>query len=497
MNFKTILSLSAGVSLIFFMAVMNCTPAFATNDSELTEAKVLEEATPVQSDCLDCHRAPNLQTNEGVIASQNFCYECHDKADTKKQIGDSDISLQIMAETFNKNQAGHQFVACISCHTDVARSPHKTEIGGTCLECHDSHSEGPANAPHLRVSCQACHFASKFVRLDLEDHRIKLSHNNYDGVPISLADHSLANSADKRNCEKCHFKNNHVGAPAGVLPSKSTICIVCHTSPLAMGHPIFGIAGLIFMGGMFVMISFWFNGSIKGEENSLNKKLALSAGSIRDTLFSKQIFSMLKIFILDIVFQRRILKENVSRWSMHSLIFSALLLKFGLSLFTSIGYYLNPQGTIMTALIDKNQWFVAFTNDFLGLLILFGIVWAVIKRFIIKPAHVVSEFQDMLPLVIIGSLVSFGFILEGARILVTGIPSDVAVYSFIGYGISHVLSIFSVDWSSIYPLMWYVHGIAAAIFIAYLPFGKMRHIFSTPLTYLIEEVDGVKNEKRV
>ena len=120
-----------------------------------------------------------------------------------------------------------------------------------------------------------------------------------------------------------------------------------------------------------------------------------------------------------------------------------------------------------------------------------------VKRFIIKPEHVVSEFQDTFPLVIIGSLVSLGFILEGARILVTGIPSDVAVYSFIGYGISHVLSIFSFDWSSIYSLLWYAHAIVAAIFIAYLPFGKMRHIFNTPLTYFIEEVDGVKNEKRV
>ena len=88
---------------------------------------------------------------------------------------------------------------------------------------------------------------------------------------------------------------------------------------------------------------------------------------------------------------------------MHSLIFSSLLLRFGLSLFTSIGFYFHPQGSFMTALIDKNNWFVAFTNDLLGFFILIGIIWAVIKRFIIKPDHVVSEFQDTFPLVIIGS----------------------------------------------------------------------------------------------
>lgn len=497
MNFKTILSLSAGAGLMFFIAALNYSPAFATNDPELIAAKVLEEDTPSPLVCLDCHREPDLQTNEGIIASQSFCYECHDKADTKKQIGNSHISLQFTAATFKKNQAKHEQIACISCHTDVARSPHKTATGATCLECHAPHSEGTANEPHIRVSCQACHFASKFVRLDPQNHQVKLSHSNYDAVPISLSDHTFADTADKKSCEKCHYKNNQVGAPAAVLPAKSTICIICHTSPLAVGNPIFGIAGLIFMAGIFIMISFWFKGSVQGEEKSLQKKIALSADSIKNTLFSKQFFSLFRIFIVDIVLERRILKESVSRWTMHSLIFSALLLKFGLSLFTGIGYYLNPHGNIMAALIDKNNGFVAVSNDLLGVLILFGIVWAFIKRFIIKPDHVVSEFQDMLPLVIIGTVVSLGFFLEGARILVTGIPSDLAVYSFIGYGISHVLSIFSFDWSSIYSFIWYAHGIAAALFVAYLPFGKMKHIFTTPLTYFIEEVDGVKNEKRV
>jgi nitrate reductase gamma subunit len=36
-----------------------------------------------------------------------------------------------------------------------------------------------------------------------------------------------------------------------------------------------------------------------------------------------------------------------------------------------------------------------------------------------------------------------------------------------------------------------------AVFIAYLPFGKLKHIFNVPLTYWIEELTGVKKEKRV
>ncbi|NOX33015.1 MAG: hypothetical protein GXP56_04665 [Deltaproteobacteria bacterium] len=497
MNSKRILSILAGAALLIFMAALNNTPAVAANHPGLKAATLVAEPAPEPLVCINCHRAPNINTNEGVIASRAFCYDCHRKPETKKRVGTNDISLQVTPAMFDKNQPRHRFIACINCHTDVARSPHKTKTGATCLECHNRHSEGTAHAPHLRVSCQACHFKSEFVRLDPKDHRVKLSHTNYDSVPISLSDHSPSDAADENTCKKCHFKKNPVGAPAAVLPSKSALCILCHNSPLAMGAPVFGLAGLIFLAGIFIMLSFWFKGSVKGEETSLHRKISLSSESIWNTVFSKQFFTLIKIFILDIVFQRRILKESVSRWSMHSLIFTAIMLRMGLALFTAIGFYFNPGSEWMTALVDKNYWFTALANDFLGLLILSGIIWAVVKRFIIKPDHVVTEYQDNIALVILGSLVGLGFVLEGARILVTGIPADIAAYSFAGYMVSKVFSFFPFDWASVYPLLWYAHGAVAAVFIAYLPFGKMRHIFNTPLTYFIEAVDGVKNEKRV
>jgi nitrate reductase gamma subunit len=497
MNLKTIGSIIVGGALMFFVTALNYAPAFAINHLDSKAAKVVEGPVPDPLVCIDCHRMPNIHTNEGVIASQTFCYDCHKEADIKKSRDSVDTSLQITEDTFKKNQPDHRFIACINCHTDVASSPHKTQTSVTCLECHPYHSEGPANDPHLRVSCQACHFQSEFVRIDPENLRVKLSHTNYDDTPISLSSHTLADAADEKTCKKCHFKKNPVGAPAAVLPSKSFLCIMCHNSPLAMGHAVFGISGLILLAGIFIMIAFWFKGSVKGEETSLHRKISLSSESIWNTVFSRQIIVLIKIFILDIFFQRRILKESVSRWSMHSLIFTAILLRFGLSLFTAIGFYFNPESSLMIALIDKNHWFTGFVNDLLGLFILLGIVWAVVKRFIVRPDYVVSEYQDNITLILIGSLVLLGFFLEGARILVTGIPSDMAAYSFVGYLVSRLFSIFPFDWAQVYSTMWYAHGVVVAVFIAWLPFGKMRHMFNTPLTYFIEAVDGVKNEKRV
>ncbi|MBT3175986.1 MAG: hypothetical protein HOG03_03880 [Desulfobacula sp.] len=502
MNLKTICTFMVGAALMILMAAFIYTPAFAidlpdTKVQKMTKAqKAAKEKSSDPLLCLDCHRARNIHTNEGVIASQAFCFDCHKDEELSKKKG-SNIPHEITQEAFHANQPNHRFIACINCHKDVARSPHKTTLGAQCLDCHTRHSESPGNDPHSRVSCQACHFQSEFVELDPKDFKVKLSRNDYDGLPISLSDHILADVEDEQTCQKCHFKKNPVGAPAAVLPSKSLMCIMCHTSPFSMGHPLFGLASLIFIGGIFIMIAFWFKGSVKGEERSLHRKISLSSESVYKTIFSKQIFSLIKIFILDILLQRRILQESVSRWSMHSLIFTAILLRLGLSLFTAIGFYFNPESSLLTVLIDKNHGFTAFANDLLGLFILLGVIWAVVKRFIVKPDHVVSEYQDNITLILIGSLVVLGFLLEGARILVTQIPCEMAIYSFAGYMVSKVFSFFPLDWAQVYPLMWYGHGLVAAVFIAWLPFGKMRHMFNTPLTYFIEAVDGVKNEKRV
>lgn len=445
--------------------------------------------------CLDCHRQPNIHTNEGVATANAFCNGCHAKPECRRTVDGKAVSLQVSMSAAKDNP--HHYSACIDCHTDVARSPHKSKTGAECRACHSVHGEGTAREPHLRVDCQACHFKSKFVELGPKDNHVKLAHIDLESKPISLADHALADVNDLKSCEKCHFSDNRIGAPAAVLPSKSALCILCHNSPLSMGHPIFGAAMLIFLVGVLVTLRFWYLGSVQGEENSLHRKISLSSETIWNIIFSRRIFSLLKMVVLDIIFQRRILKESVGRWFMHSLIYSAILIRFLLSLFTALIFYFHPDGDWAQALIDKNNPFTAFTNDLLGLFILLGILWAAAQRFIIKPTHVATEYQDNIALLIIGMLILLGFFLEGARILVTGIPAEMAIYSFIGYPVSKILSIFGLGWKSIYSYLWYAHGIIGAFFVAYLPFGKMRHVFNTPLTYVLEEVSGVRKDKRI
>ena len=164
---------------------------------------------------------------------------------------------------------------------------------------------------------------------------------------------------------------------------------------------------------------------------------------------------------------------------------------------TGLLFSIAPDNPLALALINKNDPFMAFVYDFLGLCILLGVLWAAIQRFVVKPSHMVTEIEDNITLGILGILITLGFFAEAARILMTQMPAEVAGYAFIGYSLAAVLSVLPVDWQSVYPYLWYAHAVMGAVFVAYLPFGKLKHIFNVPLTHLLEEISGIKKEQRV
>ena len=456
--------------------------------SPVTAREITPMMPPVSGgkarDCLDCHRYPNVETNAGGFASQVFCLECHQKESCTRTVRKEKVSLKIDAQEIQKGP--HTFVGCISCHRDVARSPHRSTTGAQCRSCHPVHNgAGAIHAPHLRVRCQACHSVSSFVVLDKETHEVRLAHENNKSMPIGLTDHALQDTGREDFCGRCHTDGNKVGAPDAVLPPKSVLCIMCHTGSFTMGGPLFWVAFGLFLLGIIIMVHFWFQGSVQGEEKSLHRKIALASESVWSTLFSRDLFAIGKTLLLDVILQRRLLQESVKRWFIHALIFLPILFRFLLSVFTFFVSRIGPESSLALVLIDKNSAFMAFANDLCGILILLGIVLAALQRLIIKPPHVIAEYKDNLALLLIGLLVLLGFVAEGARILMTQLPTHVGLYSFIGYPLSRLFSFAGVDWSALYPYLWWAHAVIGAIFVAYLPFGKMRHMFNTPLTLLL------------
>jgi nitrate reductase gamma subunit len=433
--------------------------------------------------CLDCHRQPNLATNEGAYANRAMCNECHAKEACARTVDQVTVSLKVDPKGFEGSR--HEFIACAQCHPDVARSPHSSLKGVECLSCHPPHGEAAVKAPHLRVRCEACHNKSRFVALDAATGLVGLAKKDDKGRPISLADHSRPDLQAADFCARCHHAQNRVGAPAMALPAKGVICFLCHSASVSLGSLWFGLALVIFLAGMMVMVLFWLKGSVQGREDSLQAKIAEGSEHLWQVVFSRRIWKVVKVVFFDVILQRRLLKESVQRWFTHSLIYLSILARLGLALFTWLVYQIWPASGLAAVLMDKDSAFTAFVNDLLGLFILVGVILAALQRWIIKPRHVAAEWQDNLALMILGLLAILGFKLEAMRIIMSQVPASAAVYSFVAYPLAGLWSHFNLNWSVLYGYLWYAHGILAALFVAYLPFGKMKHVFSAPLTLIM------------
>lgn len=468
--------------LVLFFAFFLCglLPAFSLARG-LTDEEIMEAEKKL---CWRCHRQPNLHSNEGVTTSTLFCMDCHGKRDAEKKVNGKSVSLYIDQKEYGKTV--HQRIACIRCHDGIATSPHRT-LRFNCPSCHGYHGEGKAHDPHRTVYCEACHHESKEVMKEPKTGKIVLMKVKR-GVPLQMTSHRFADFKNQKACEKCHFAENPLGAPIRVLPAKSLICIECHSASFTLNDPISIITFFLFLGGIVVNLSLWFKGTIGAPSFAAHEKVSYLAEKIWQVIFSKKILTLLKILVIDVLLLRRVLKESLSRWTIHTLIYLPFFLRFFIGLILLILSKCFPMSPGIEPLLDKNYPPIAFIYDLLGLCVIMGIGAATMRRLQKTFRDRPSAGQDVFVLALLGAILITGFIVEGLRIFLTAPPPSIALYSFIGYPISLFLGLFPIRWEWVYPYGWYVHAMLTGMFIIYLPFSKMFHILVSPIVLLIHSV---------
>jgi formate dehydrogenase gamma subunit len=464
--------------LILFLGGFVPSPSFGRG---MTDEEIMEAEKKL---CWRCHRQPNLNSNEGVTTSVALCMECHGKKDVEKRVEGRPVSLYIDEKEFGKTI--HRRIACVQCHDGIATSPHRTSKI-ECAPCHGYHGEGKAHDPHRSVNCEACHHESKEVMKEPKTGRILLMKVK-EGAPLKMTSHRLADFKKKKACEKCHFTENKLGAPTQVLPAKSLICIGCHSASVTLKDPVSIITFVLFLGGIAIALSFWFKGSLGDRSYATHEKISYLGEKVWQVVFSRKILTLLKVFVVDVLLLRGILKESLSRWTIHSFIYLPFFLRFFIGFILLILSKCFPMNANIAILLDKNYPPIAFTYDLLGLCVIIGVAGATMRRFQKSFQNRPSAGQDMIALALLGAILITGFLVEGLRILLTAIPPSVALPSFIGYPLSLLLGLLPFRWEWVYPYGWYMHAILTGLFIICLPFSKMFHILVSPMVLFINSV---------
>jgi nitrate reductase gamma subunit len=162
--------------------------------------------------------------------------------------------------------------------------------------------------------------------------------------------------------------------------------------------------------------------------------------------------------------------------------FMGLLLQTSFLFFCS--HFLSPESSLVVFFYEgKGKLILDFWGDWFGICMVVGLTIAFCRRFILKAEQLETLYADAFALFLLLLIGISGFWCEGVRIAQVALTPEMK-FSFIGYPIALMVKGLPLTESSYEWWVW-VHIIASLSFIAYIPFSKMLHMFTSPTEILV------------
>lgn len=122
--------------------------------------------------------------------------------------------------------------------------------------------------------------------------------------------------------------------------------------------------------------------------------------------------------------------------------------------------------------------FFRWTGMFAGILLLYGLAWALGRRILIPQVRAMSNPEDYIVLLLLMIVAGLGFYQSAVK-LVFGVSYSVGPWLASIFKLKPDISLIAGA-----PLINKLHIIFALLFFSYFPFTKLVHLFSYPFRYI-------------
>ncbi len=133
--------------------------------------------------------------------------------------------------------------------------------------------------------------------------------------------------------------------------------------------------------------------------------------------------------------------------------------------------------------------FFSVVLDLAGLVALVMLGSLFVRRYFVRPDGLETIKDDAIIHGLLFAILISGFVIEGARMAVTEMGTSLAFWSPVGLVFAKGMAGLGEEHlRSLHRLTWWFHLLLVMAFIVLIPFTKLRHIFTTSLNYLFEDL---------
>ena len=222
------------------------------------------------------------------------------------------------------------------------------------------------------------------------------------------------------------------------------------------------------------------------------------------TLFSAKILKLIEVMFLDGILQRRLFGQDKLRWLMKVLIMIgypgiliaghlkvdvmpqfehfSFLMRIFYAPFCDVYFFRD----VVTPSLSTSDALFAISFDLFGAMILTGEFIAIYRRFVAKVATFKTSTGDIIAVNLLGGWFILRFFCEATSILTYSLPSSVAQYWFLSFGLSKIIAPLGLPWPSLNLPLWSISGLFLATLVAFIPYNKkLWHIITIPMVMFI------------
>lgn len=207
--------------------------------------------------------------------------------------------------------------------------------------------------------------------------------------------------------------------------------------------------------------------------------------------------AMRDTFIADVAFHTNLMSVSGLRWLRHTLMFWGFALLFAVevvAVFVREGFPAFGWTDIWEILDHPVRLAFDFAFEFFGFMVLAGCLLAFIWR--IKASNTdESKYADTPSAVFLFLVVLSGFLLEGGRLAMDGLPAG-SGFSFVGWIFASMSPGESGFLASAYTPLWYLHVFGSLGFIVYVPAHRLAHSCATPIGRMMNSQKKILARKR-